>query len=162
MLPVAITSHQWPGLYHNATPQHFFGSATATSRTTLERIAAESRTRAAFAFVHAIYSIDFEKSPRSGVFTHVSDLSETSTPQARPSRHNAEESSTSRRLMMWRTAGIMQDRYCVLRLARRGCGMTLKAVASITPSPSGVGTCTRIGTITRVSAIGTSHVSISR
>ena len=52
--------------------------------------------------------------------------------------------------------------HCDFTVALLGCGVDMNCVACRTPSPIGVGTVTRKGTITRVPAMGASQSSISR
>jgi hypothetical protein len=52
--------------------------------------------------------------------------------------------------------------HCDFTVALLGCGVEMNCVACRTPSPIGVGTVTRKGTITRVPAMGASQSSISR
>ena len=49
-----------------------------------------------------------------------------------------------------------------MALEGSACGVNTKRVACRTPSPSGVGTEIRNGTIVRVPAIGASHISMPR
>src|SRR6266545_3505224 len=141
-----LTSPRWspplhPFLYHNAT-----GLSCAkppkprclSCGTSPERIAPESLTRSLCAFVHGNISRQSSPEPQDRVVGHFWAIQHA--------RHGINPSPRPAKITV----------YCdrtPLAEARCGCGSEMNWVACKMPTPNGVGTEIRYGTISRVPAI---------